>query len=175
MFDSTELLRLFNLKDEKAYRTLFDMYYGYLVLFARRYVLNDEVAKDIVQDIFIGIWEGKKKYNSLLGLKSYFYEAVFHHCVDYLKHLSVEEKYLEYVQHVDFKEVSVEQEEIYRELYIAIGELSERCKQIMLLSLEGMSNQEIAKKIGLSVLTVKTHKRTAYNYLRKRLGGLILG
>ncbi len=175
MFDSEELLRLFNLKEEKAYRTLFDMYYGYLVLFARRYVADDKVAEDIVQDVFISIWEGKKEYNSLLGLKSYFYEAVFHRCADYLKHLSVEEKYTDYVRHLgDFSGVSVEQEEIYRELYIAIGELPERCRQIMLLALEGMTNQEIAEKLGLSVLTVKTHKKNAYNYLRKRLCDFVI-
>ena len=69
---------------------------------------------------------------------------------------------------------SVQKEEIYRELYIAIDRLPEREREVLLLALEGKSNQEIAEQLELSVLTIKTHKKNAYNRLRERLGSFIL-
>ena len=66
---------------------------------------------------------------------------------------------------------SVQEEEILRELYAAIGELPQRSQEVILLSLEGKKNQEIAQ---LSVLTVKTHKKNAFRYLKNRLQNLVL-
>ena len=69
---------------------------------------------------------------------------------------------------------SVQEEEILRELYAAIGELPQRSQEVILLSLEGKKNQEIAQLLNLSVLTVKTHKKNAFRYLKNRLQNLVL-
>ena len=68
---------------------------------------------------------------------------------------------------------SVQEEEILRELYAAIGELPQRSQEVILLSLEGKKNQEIAQLLNLSVLTVKTQKN-AFRYLKNRLQNLVL-
>lgn len=60
------------------------------------------------------------------------------------------------------------------ELYAAIGELPQRSQEVILLSLEGKKNQEIAQLLNLSVLTVKTHKKNAFRYLKNRLRNLVL-
>lgn len=175
MTEQEDLLHRFNSKEEYAYHKLFLQFYSYLVLFADRKIENHKVAEDIVQDIFIKLWESDKQYNSLNGLKAYLYEAVCNRCADYQKHRLVEEKYAAFsLYEQKAQEHSVEQEEIYRELYVAISELPLRSREVILLYLEGKKNQEIAEVLNLSILTVKTHKKNAFRYLRKRLGNLLL-
>lgn len=58
--EQKDFLQRFNLKDEQAYHKLFQQFYSYLVLFAERRVENHKVAEDIVQEIFINIWENLK-------------------------------------------------------------------------------------------------------------------
>ena len=71
MSEQKDFLQRFNLKDEQAYHKLFQQFYSYLVLFAERRVENHKVAEDIVQEIFINIWESNKQYNSINGFKAY--------------------------------------------------------------------------------------------------------
>lgn len=175
MIRQEDFLQHFNLKDEQAYHKLFQLFYSYLVLFAERRVENHKVAEDIVQEVFINIWESHKQYNSINGLKAYLYEAVSNRCADYWKHRAVEEKYTVHALYEQkLPDFSAQQEEIYRELYTAIGELPQRSQEVILLHLEGKKNQEIAQLLNLSVLTVKTHKKNACRYLRKRLQNLVL-
>ena len=173
--EQKDFLQRFNLKDEQAYHKLFQQFYSYLVLFAERRVENHKVAEDIVQEIFINIWESNKQYNSINGFKAYLYEAVSNRCADYWKHRAVEEKYMAHVLYEQkLPDFSVQEEEILRELYAAIGELPQRSQEVILLSLEGKKNQEIAQLLNLSVLTVKTHKKNAFRYLKNRLRNLVL-
>lgn len=165
-----DFLQRFNSKDEQAYRDFFRLFYAYLVVFAGRRVENHKVAEDIVQEVFISIWESTKQYNSIHGLKAYLYESVSNRCADYWKHRAVEDKYTEYAMYeAKIADFSAQQEEIYRELYTAISELPKRAKEVILLNLEGKKNEEIAQMLNLSVLTVKTHKKNAFSYLRERL------
>lgn len=175
MIEQEDFLQHFNSKKEDAYHKLFQQYYSYLVLFAERRIEHHKVAEDIVQEIFIKLWESKKRYNSLNGLKAYLYEAVCNRCTDYRKHQVVEEKYTAFALYEQkFQDFSIEQEEVYRELYSAINELPLRNREVILLYLEGKKNQEIAEILNLSILTVKTHKKNAFRYLKKRLGNLFL-
>ena len=175
MSEQKDFLQRFNLKDEQAYHKLFQQFYSYLVLLAERRVENHKVAEDIVQEIFINIWESNKQYNSLSGLKVYLYESVINRCTDYWKHRTVEEKYITHALYEQqLSDFSILQEEVYRELYIAISELPVRNREVILLYLEGKKNQEIARLLNLSVLTVKTHKRNALRFLRQRLGNLFM-
>ena len=61
-------------------------------------------------------------------------------------------------------------EELYRQLFEAIDELPARCREVFLMHLEGKGNEDIARELTLSVLTVKTQKRRAMAYLRGRFG-----
>ena len=66
------------------------------------------------------------------------------------------------------------QEEIYRELYVAVRELPEKCQKVFGLHLEGKKNDEIAEILGISVLTVKSHKQNAIHILKEKMGNLFL-
>lgn len=170
-------VRRINEKEERAFHELFMKFRSYLVLFAMRRVGQQEVAEDIVQEVFITVWESKKRYNSYHGFKAYLYDLVQNRCLNYLKHKRVENKYLSLAvreAEEDRDAYNLMQEEVYRELYIAIRELPDKCRSVFELHLAGKKNEEIAEALGISVLTVKSHKQNALHYLKKHMRNLFL-
>ena len=154
-----------NVKEEAAFHDLFTRFRNYLVLFAMRRIDQLDAAEDIVQETFITVWENKKIYNSYQGLKAYLYELVQNKCTNYLKHKQVEDKYVSFVKTTGEEtegDYNLMQEEIYRELYMAVR------------ALEGKKNDEIAEILGISVLTVKSHKQNAIHILKEKMGNLFL-
>ena len=169
-----------NVKEEAAFHDLFTRFRNYLVLFAMRRIDQFDAAEDIVQEVFIYLWtnrDNKKIYNSYQGLKAYLYELVQNKCTNYLKHKQVEDRYVSYVKTTGEEtegDYNLMQEEIYRELYMAVRELPEKCQRVFELHLEGKKNDEIAEILGISVLTVKSHKQNAIHILKEKMGNLFL-
>ena len=156
---------------------VFDKNYEALCLYAVKFTEDFLEAEDIVQETFITVWENKKIYNSYQGLKAYLYELVQNKCTNYLKHKQVEDKYVSFVKTTGEEtegDYNLMQEEIYRELYMAVRELPEKCQKVFELHLEGKKNDEIAEILGISVLTVKSHKQNAIHILKKKMGNLFL-
>ena len=160
-----EFIDQINRKQMSAFRELFGSFYRYLVLYAMRYVRQQEVSEDIVQEVFIAIWESDKKYNSYHGFRAFLYDSVKNRCLNYLKHQEVERRHAEIL-------LQEQDEEMYRALHQAVDELPERCRQVFKLHLQGKRNEEIAQMLELSVETVKTQKKKAMYFLRERLGRL---
>ena len=173
MEDKDELfIERINAKNERAFHELFQRFYNYLVVFAIRRVRRQDVAEDIVMEVIESVWMGDKLFNSFVGFKSWLYNAVANRCTDYLKHAEVEQRYAAEAQQEgeptnEWDEV---EEEMYRELHLAVGELPERMRRVFELYLDGKKNEEIARILQLTLLTVKSYKRDAVQYLKKRLG-----
>ena len=168
-----EFIDQINRKQMPAFRELFGTFYRYLVLYALRYVKQQEVAEDVVQEVFIAIWESDKKYNSYHGFRAFLYDSVKNRCLNYLKHQEVERRHAEILlweQDEEDEDYRLMREEMYRALHRAVDELPERCRQVFKLHLQGEKNEEIAQILELSVETVKTQKKKAMYFLRERLG-----
>ena len=86
-------IRQINEKQEKAFHELFLRFFNYLVVYAMRRVQRRDVAEDIVQEVFVNVWEGDKEFNSYVGFRAFLYNAVANRCMDYLKHQVVEDRY----------------------------------------------------------------------------------
>lgn len=69
-----------------VFREIFNRYYFPLRSFASRYIENDEVTEDFVQDAFVKVWEKKSDFILLASLRSYLYASVKNACLDYLRH-----------------------------------------------------------------------------------------
>ena len=159
--------------DRKAYSDLFDGYFDKLFTFALNMVFREDVANDIVQEVFIAIWESDKKYNSYHGFRAFLYDAVKNRCLNYLKHEEVERRHAEILlqeQNEEDEDYRLMREELYRELHRTVDELPKRCRQVFELHLQGKKNEEIAQVLELSVETVKKKKKKAMYFLRERLG-----
>ncbi|MEG0795778.1 MAG: RNA polymerase sigma-70 factor [Odoribacter sp.] len=167
-----------NQKQRGAFYELFRDFYDSLVLFAMKYVGEQGEAEDIVQDLFVAVWEKKDNFLSYNSFRIFLYNSVRNTCLNSIKHRKVEEKYADYsFNHAEFGESEdwdILEEEIYRKLFKAIDELPPRCREVFLLSLDGKKNGEIATELHIALLTVKTQKKKAVAYLRQRLGHLFL-
>ena len=78
--------------DRKAYSILFDKYFERLFTFAVRVVFREDVANDIVQEIFISLYEKSEILNYDLSLKSYLFNSVRNRCFNYLRDRKVEDR-----------------------------------------------------------------------------------
>lgn len=157
----------------EAYQRLYNEFYSSLVVYAFSFVTSDEAAEDIVQELFISIWEKNICFQSYQSFKTYLYRSVKNMALNFLKRQDVEERYVEYMKEnssdVDISEPELHQEEKYRLFFLAIDELPPRCREIFLLFLEGKQNKEVSEALNLSIDTVRTQKTRAIKFLRKRL------
>lgn len=161
------------MSSKKEFDLFFKKYYTLFLSFACRYRLDMEEARDIVQDVFIAFWEQRENFSSIVTIKAFFYRSIANRCLNCLKHEDVKNRYaesqLEKMQSEEFIQENIIREEVSFIVRKKIKQLTPREQEIIILSLQNKSNQEIADVLSLSVPTVKTHKMHAYARLRAEL------
>nr|WP_320059086.1 RNA polymerase sigma-70 factor [uncultured Bacteroides sp.] len=162
---------VFSINRKEVFEKLFNDYYGILVYYALKYVKRDDVAEDLVQDLFLSLWEKQVTFNSIPAFRSFLYTSIKNSALDYLKHEAVESQYIQdsLDKKIPLHDNPVQKEEVYRLLFSQIDKLPGRCREIFLLHLDGLSNEQIATKLSLSIETVKTQKKRAMKALKSNL------
>lgn len=169
-----------NIYEESRYKILFNEFYPALVQFAFSFINNEEAAKDIVQEIFIRIWEKKVKFENELLLRKYLYLSTQNKCFTYLRDRKVQhyhkQQIIDNYQEQEESNIihSLIKEEVYRQLLSSVEQLPPQCKKICLLTLDGKKPSEIAKELELNVETVKKQKKIALKRLQDKFRILIL-
>ena len=160
---------------QNSFDRIYVMYYSHMLRFAKEYVVFEEDAENVVQDVFLLLWEKREVLDIRISLVSYLFSLVKNRSLDYLRHKVVAE---EYKQELSFKLMSLEQlnytfsseEEIEKVIANAIDKLPERCREIFLKSrIEGMKYREIAEELNISANTVENHIAIALKKLRVEL------
>jgi len=150
---------------EEAYRILFDEYYQMLCVFAMKYIKDKEVAEDIVQDIILELYSRRLRFNTPVALKSFLFLSVKNRALNFLRRQRAQEHYLSIsVEEESFFLNNIIREEVYYHLQKMIGELSDPVRKIY---------EEIAEQLGLTVDSVKAHKKRGKQILKERLKGLM--
>ncbi|WP_299702721.1 RNA polymerase sigma factor [uncultured Pontibacter sp.] len=172
MDKDNELLSRLKGGDEKAYNELFHQLYGRLCSFAGRYVKDQEVAEEIVEEAMVVLWEKRDKFETLGALKSYLYTTVRNASLDFLKksgrHVSMD--LLEGLESLATADNFIIEEEVHGILYDAIASLPEKCRRVFELScIEELKYSEIADDMGISLNTVKSQRARALQLLREIL------
>lgn len=166
-----------SLKDN--FDKIYVLYYSRMHRFAKEYVLSDEDAENIVQDVFLLLWERKDVLDIQISLVSYIFSLVKNKCLDFLRHQVVVD---EYKKDLSLKLSALEllnytlssEEDIEHVVTSAINNLPERCKLIFLKSrVEGKKYKEIADELGVSVNTVENQMSIALKKLRVELKDLL--
>ncbi len=160
--------------DIEAFEILFHRYYGYLCLFANKF-LNDPInAEEIVQDFFVRLWEKREKLNIDTSVKNYFFRSVKNMCMNVLQHEKIKAKHAQKV--ISETEINTTEDESFIEFDLAekieesIQSLPEKRREIFRLSREeGLKYREIAEKLNVSVKTVETQMSLAIKTLRDKL------
>lgn len=158
---------------EKNREDFYTKNFSHYLLFACHYVSDEEICKDIVQEAFINYWKQQDHFEDELSVKAYLYKTVRNGCLNQLRHHHIRKKYFNSLpddwESEDFFMESVIKEEVATLILQELEKLSETGRKIILRSLEGFSNEEIAEELKISVNTVKTHKSRSYITLRKHL------
>lgn len=177
--EELQCISRFNDGDEKAFQHLFKLFYGPLCFFARGITQTGLEAEDIVQEAFVQLWNRRQGFNSLRAIKAFLYLAVKNSSRNLYKHKKVEQKY-QLAQKVAPQDNAVMERileaEVLGEVYKALQKLPEGCRKVINLSyFKGLSNQEVAAHLNVSINTVKTQKLRALKILRLNFRHMLLG
>ena len=156
----------------KAYKLLFKEYFNALVQFAEGYVFDVEVAKDLVQEVFIYLWENHSELK-IKHLKSYLYTAVKNKCIHHINHLKIRDKHQVFLinNYLELHNDDIEYDpEIIKKIKVGLESLPKEMKRIFKAKyIYGLTIPEISEDLGVSVNTIKTHLKRARAALRNKL------
>lgn len=144
------------------------------MLFSYRYVVDKQVSEDIVQDIFVYLWNNMENIDFSNNIKAYLYTAARNKSLLFLDKKKVRKNYLINLEMVELDQNTPESIAITKEtsdaLAKTINKLPSRRKEIFLMHrFDGLKYAEIATTLGLSVKTVETQMSRAYKHLRKHI------
>ncbi len=155
------------------FEKIFQENFSSLVRFAMTIVDSQEVAEDIVQDIFIKIWEKKKHVAFPKNIKGYLFISVRNKCFDFVqKEAKKSDKSIELIpQSFDlYDSETIEESERNRIIFEAIETLSMKGKIVLkLICFDSLKYKEVAEELDISVDTVKYHFTTSLKKLRETL------
>ncbi|WP_454045105.1 RNA polymerase sigma factor [Chryseobacterium sp. Marseille-Q8038] len=165
--------------DQYAFSEIFHKFQPALVFFANRlilsYNLND--AEEIVQDIFVKLYEKRNSFKTMENVKAFLYISAKNACLNRIAKEKVRvRRFDQYITSFDESEDNILKNIIYselvREISAEIDLLPTKCKQIMKQFFEEDKNaKEIAEDLEITVSTVKAQKARAISILKKRLSG----
>lgn len=176
--DTVEEIRLLDLirnGDPKAFEQLFKFYYSKLCSYLRTILKERDVIEEIVQELFVYIWENRKNFSTKGNLKSYLFKAVRNKAINHFKHSAVkqnseEELKLIYFSQGDNVEKQYDYKEINQFITISVSLLPEKCREIFtLIKFNGLTYKETAEILNLSVKTIETQMGRALKKLKESL------
>lgn len=158
--------------DSKAFSTLFDLLWGSMYGYAASIIMDDNIAKDMVQEVWIDYWKRRANIETH-HIKAYLYKAIRNRCYNHLRDSKFNEIQIEAANMV-FMASEIEQEEDVVELTKKIDQilssLPSRCQEVFGLSrIDNINNKEIAEKLNISQRSVENQISTALSKLRKEL------
>ncbi|WP_142785862.1 RNA polymerase sigma factor [Changchengzhania lutea] len=179
--NSKDLIILTKLKngDPTAYKELFDLYYMPLSIYALKYCDSFQLSEDIVQDLFVKLWDEKIYMKFEGAISPYLFKSVKNNTLQVVKKKTkyhfeeIEDQInrLMEVENVDMTSIDEKKKKLLKE----VEALPEKSKEVFkAIVLENLKYKEVAKQFGISVNTVKTHYSRALKKLRSSLDAIIM-
>lgn len=170
-------LSAFQNGSKTAFNYIFELYYKRLHFFSAG--ISSEIdAEDIVQESFIKLWERRENFNNLESIKAFLYLTTKNACLNELKHQQVVNKF-NAVPSNTIDEINIANKlieaEVLNEVQQALLKLPLGYRRVIYLNyFKGMSNQEVAEHLNLSINTIKTQKVRGLKILRAVLNHSII-
>ncbi|WP_157473932.1 RNA polymerase sigma factor [Flavihumibacter petaseus] len=172
--EDQEILSLIQLNDIAGFKAAFDKYYKPLCTQAFLLLRDEDQAQDLVQELFIQLWQKGRLAQVQQSLYGYLSISVRNNCLNALKkQQQQQEKETAFLAGTSWFEEknALELAELSKELESAVGELPDKCRQIFqMVFVENKKYQEAADEAGVSINTVKTQLKRGLVKLREQLG-----
>lgn len=179
---NNELVILLKSGDENAFCILFRSFYNPLVHFAQAYIHDIEISKNIVQTVFMKLWEKKKSLKENENLKPFLYTLTRNESISYLRHEKAGKRFLsKNFQNADDLELSIgaleqldfskiDLDNIQKIVEQTLENMPDRCREVFVMSrYKQVKNHEIAGELGISVKAVESNITRALKILRENL------
>lgn len=158
----------------EAFDQIFDKYGNRLFGFALQYLKRREEAECLVQDVFLKIWENRKKIKHNTSLKSYLFTITYHEMCQLFRKKQIHEKFLVNKKSTSDLTVNIEEQIEYSATLEQVDKLIEQLpekKRIIFIKSkkEGKSTKEIAKEMNLAPGTVDNQISSALKFIRSRI------
>ena len=173
MVQKQEAKEGYELNDLGTFELAFNKYYKPLVIYANTYIKDIPESQDIVQQVFVSVWEKRESIQIHTSLNSLLYKAVYNACLNKIKQLKVRTNHAKEVQftaQASTLHETIQEKELQEKINMAIDRLPEQCAKIFRMSrFENLKYQEIADGLGLSVKTVENQMGKALKLMRESL------
>jgi RNA polymerase sigma-70 factor (ECF subfamily) len=169
-----ELAALLKQGDHLAFTEIYDRYWSVLYLHARHRLRDEELARDVIQDVFSGIWNRYEQLEFSISLNAYLYRSVRNAIINMIRHERVKENYLaDLGAFSDREQVQTDELVRYNELKRLIEKeilsMPPGMREVFELSRnQGLSHAEIGAQLGISALTAKKQVSKVVSLLRKK-------
>ncbi len=169
------LIKQFKSDDKTAINKLYEIFSGKLYNFAFSYLKTEADSLDVVQNVFINVWDKRQNIKNDTNLEAYLFTITKNSVISIFRKKAQEKNYLEHLRNTvvlsqDDTEDQYDYEVLYSKIQELIEELPEQRKRIFKLSKEkGLSNKDIAEELKISVKTVEDHKSKAKRFIKTKL------
>lgn len=161
--------------NDVAFEQLFKSHYKALHSYANMLLKDLDAAEEVVQTMFLRLWEKRHLLDVQTSVKAYLYKCVYNDSLNLMKHEQVKNKYQDFTLHTmntehESASNKVELSELQRQLQNALNTLPEQCRIIFQMSrFEELKYKEIAERLGISIKTVENQMGKALKILRLKL------
>lgn len=172
-----QLCLLLHQGDKKAFDIVYDRYWKRLFVYAYKIFEDQLICEDIVQDVFLRLWERSKEVK-IEELEKYLFKATKYQTLNAIRNMKKTTPFEDILPHLHFEpsiELVFEERETLELVSNRVKTLPNKCQEIFLLSREEeLSNKEIAQRLSVSVRTVESQLYKALRILKKDLGKIAL-
>lgn len=177
--NNRKLVQYLKKGNEIAYSYLVELYYEKLCDYASNLARDSFRSEDIVQNVFIRMWQQREKLNFNISIKSYLYKSVYNEFVDqYRKDVAMTSLEKKYIKDINSNIKSSDNDKTERLIALVekeIEQLPPKCKETFLLNKkEGLTYVEIAEFRNVSVGTVEKQMNKAFCLIRNKIKGKML-
>jgi RNA polymerase sigma-70 factor (ECF subfamily) len=165
--------------DSVAFAATFNHFYNPLVFFARKLLHDALAAEDIVTETFLKYWQKQKDFTSPPAIKAFLYVSTRNACLNYLQQVRYQARAKATLRILaddfdDFVLNEITRAEVLRDVYTILEALPVQCRKIVLMSyIGGLSNQQIARRLQISVHTVRNQKVRGIQLMRVKAQCLV--
>lgn len=173
--EKLELVERIRSGDHIAFETLFNKYYSRLCVFSNSYVKSLDIARDVVQEVFIKIWNNREEFHISQSLKAYLYMAVRNQSLNFLQQRKQKQRLEERLKkqqdlNDEIKQDEFNTEELTEKVWKLVEQLPERRRTIFILYRKhGLSYLEIAEVMDIARKTVENQMGKSLKFLRENL------
>lgn len=170
-----DLIKKLQKGDTEAFDKIYNKYAGKLYLFAMKYLRSADEAKELVQSVFLKVWENHKKLKEESSFKSYLFTIAYNDICKLFRKRNYRQKFIEETLYENSQssietEDGIDYQSVLERVQQIVDKLPERQKTIFLKSRqEGKSSKEIAAELGLSPGTVDNYISESLKFIRNRL------